>query len=144
MSHHKRPDLSQVLTRSLSRLLGVFTFGLLGSIRGYNSKSARSSRYEFIVDYALVSLYLAMIFSGAYRILLYFDLISDFHYYVRSLIYIAMLAPSIYILFLGQIRRLNDIGFYRILILLNFIPMYGLFCFTVFLAITPRIVRKLK
>lgn len=140
MSGARNAAFGNLLSRSLRRLLWLLSLGLLGNFRGsYTSLKSPSKRFEFIADYALLSLFLAMIFSGAYRLLLYFDLLGGFHYYMRKAIFTAFMAPSLYVLFLGECRRLNDMGLWRGLIVLNFVPTYGFAGLLLVLALCPRL-----
>lgn len=125
MGFSGRKDFSQLAIRSLKKLAAILTLGIGGGLGGYASLSKSSNRLEFIADYALVSLYLAMILTASYRLLLYCDFVGGLHFYIRRAIFIFMLSPAIYVLFLGEIRRLNHIGLWRGFVLLNFASIYG-------------------
>ena len=132
-----------MLARSLSRLAWLFSFGICGRFSGkYGSFKSASGRFEFIADYALLALFLAMILSGVYRLLLYCDILAGLHYYFRKAVFTAVMAPAIFLLFLGEMRRLNDLGLWRGFILLNFIPTYGFGGLLFLLAICPRFLRR--
>lgn len=143
MSGVRKAGFRNLLARSLIRLVWLLSFGICGSFSGkYGSFKSASGRYEFIADYVLLALFLAMILSGVYRLLLYCDILAGLHYYLRRVIFVALMAPAIYLLFLGEIRRLNDLCLWRGFILLNFIPIYGFGGLLFLLAVCPKFLRR--
>lgn len=132
-----------MLVRSLSGLAALLSLGLFGRLgKNYASLEGRSGRFEFVADYALVALFLAMILSALYRLILYFGLLDGAAYWVQQAAFALVMSPALYLLFLGQIRRLNDLRFWRGFVLLNFAPACGLFCMIAFLSLCPRFLRR--
>ena len=132
-----------MLVRSLSGLAALLSLGLFGRLgKNYASLEGRSGRFEFVADYALVALFLAMILSALYRLILYFGLLDGAAYWVQRAAFALVMSPALYLLFLGQIRRLNDLRFWRGFVLLNFAPGCGIFCMIAFLSLCPRFLRR--
>lgn len=143
MARARGKRLQDLLFRSLSGLAALLSFGLFGRLgKNYASLKCASGRFEFVADYALVALFLAMILSALYRFILYFGILDGFGYWVDRAAFALAMSPALYLLFLGQIRRLNDLGFWRGFVLLNFVPGYGLFCMIALLSLCPRFLRR--
>lgn len=143
MARARRNGLQNLLVRSLSGLAALLSLGLFGRLgKNYASLKGASGRFEFVADYALVALFVAMITSAFYRLAMYYGLMDGLSYWAQRALFALAMSPALYILFLGQIRRLNDLRIWRGFVLLNFIPSYGFFCMLALLSLCPRFLRK--
>ncbi len=132
-------DTRFLIKGSFARLFAILTFGAFGGAQGAFSASGEVTRFEFLRDYLLPAFYLFILNSGIYRLICYLYGLFSLSFTSRRIIFAAMLAPAIFTLFVGEIKRLRNIGLWIIFALANFYLPYGMLACGVICVLVPRI-----
>lgn len=132
-------NAQSLIKGSFARLFCILTFGVFGGGREAFSTRGEISREEFWRGHLLPSFYLFVLGSGLYRALCYFYGLFSFGFASRKVIFSAMVAPAVYILFTGEMKRLRHMGFWAVLVVLNFYVPFGMLACGVVCAFMPKI-----
>lgn len=132
-------NAQSLIKESFARFFCILTFGVFGGGREVFSPYGEVSREEFWRGYFLPSFYLFVLSSGLYRALCYFYGLFSFSFTSRKLIFSAMIAPAVYILFTGEMKRLRHIGLWAVLAVFNFYVPYGVLVCGLVCAFMPKI-----
>lgn len=132
-------NAQSLIKESFARLFCILTFGIFCGGREAFSPRGEISREVFWSGHLLPSFYLFVLGSGLYRALCYFYGLFSFGFTSRKLIFSAMLAPAVYILFIGEMKRLRHIGLWAVWVVVNFYVPFGILTCGLICAFMPKI-----
>ena len=115
------------------------SLGVFGGAQGAFSSRGEIGRREFWRDYLLPAFYLFLAGAGAYRLACHFYGLFSLGFTQRRILFALMLLPSVFTLFIGEIKRLRHIGLWGVLAAVNFFVPWGALGAALFCAAMPQI-----
>ena len=132
-------NTAPIIRASVARFFAILAFGAFGGAQGAFSSRGAITRREFWRDYLLPSLYLFLAGAGAYRLACYFYGLFSLGFTERRILFALMLAPAVFTLFIGEMKRLRGIGLWGFLAAANFCVPWGALGVALFCAVMPKI-----